>query len=124
VKQFFPTIILNNNFLSRGIKNPSAFSDLYDKKVQTEKLTYKTLINAVNGSMNNPYSAMYDPQKFFSVTVSGQLIITHLILVLEHFVEELIQTNTDGILGGIKWIGQSKSNISWSSFEGKWIGNK
>nr|MDK8213831.1 hypothetical protein [Enterococcus faecalis] len=40
----------------------------------------------------------YDPQKFFSVTVSGQLIITHLILVLEHFVEELIQTNTDGIL--------------------------
>lgn len=133
VKQFFPTIILNNNFLSRSIKNPSAFSDLYDKKVQTEKLTYKTLINAVNGSMNNPYSAMYDPQKFFSVTVSGQLIITHLILVLEHFVEELIQTNTDGILVKInpimeplirdllnRWCEQLHVNVSITSIKQVW----
>lgn len=98
VKQFFPSIIRNNHFLSVGIKNPKAFESLYQKKVETEKLTYKTLINAINGSMNNPYSAMYDPRKFFSVTVSGQLIITHLILALESFYEELIQTNTDGIL--------------------------
>lgn len=98
VKQFFPSIILNNHFLSAAIKNPEAFADLYQMKVNTGKATYKTLINSVNGSMNNPYSVMYDPQKYFSVTVSGQLIITHLILVLEGFFEELIQTNTDGIL--------------------------
>lgn len=98
VKQFFPSIIRNNNFLSVAIKNPKAFDHLYQKKVETENLTYKTLINAVNGSMNNPFSAMFDPQKYFSVTISGQLIITHLILVLENFYEELIQTNTDGIL--------------------------
>ncbi len=102
VKQFFPSIIKNNNFLSVAIKNPKAFDHLYQKKVETENLTYKTLINAVNGSMNNPYSSMYDPQKFFSVTISGQLIITHLILVLENFYDELIQTNTDGILIKIK----------------------
>ena len=81
-----------------AIKNPKAFDHLYQKKVETENLTYKTLINAVNGSMNNPFSAMFDPQKYFSVTISGQLIITHLIHVLENFYEELIQTNTDGIL--------------------------
>ena len=98
ISQFFPSVILNNNFLSHAIKNPDKFADLYQKKVDTGKLSYKVLINAVNGSMNNPYSSMYDPQKFFSVTVSGQLIITHLILVLEKFIEELIQTNTDGIL--------------------------
>ncbi|WP_142433432.1 hypothetical protein [Enterococcus mundtii] len=98
VKQFFPSIIQNNSLLSTGIQKPERFSELYNKKVETEKITYKTLINAVNGSMNNPYSPMYDPQKFYSVTVNGQLIITHLIKVLENFFEELIQTNTDGIL--------------------------
>ncbi|WP_277903687.1 hypothetical protein [Enterococcus lactis] len=98
VNQFFPSIIQNNKLLSVGIKCPEIFDELYKKKVQTGKLAYKILINAINGSMNNPYSALYDPQKFYSVTVNGQLIITHLILVLESFFEELIQTNTDGIL--------------------------
>lgn len=98
VKQFFPSIIQNNQLLSVGVKQPKTFDELYNKKVQTGKLTYKILINAINGSMNNPYSALYDPQKFYSVTVNGQLIITHLIQVLESFFEELIQTNTDGIL--------------------------
>lgn len=98
VNQFFPSIIQNNKLLSVGIKRPEIFDELYKKKVQTGKLAYKILINAINGSMNNPYSALYDPQKFYSVTVNGQLIITHLILVLESFFEELIQTNTDGIV--------------------------
>lgn len=98
VNQFFPSIIQNNKLLSSGIKEPETFNELYNKKVQTGKLAYKILINAINGCMNNPYSSMYDPQKFYSVTVNGQLIITHLILVLESFFEELIQTNTDGIL--------------------------
>ncbi len=98
VKQFFPSIILNNNFLTKAVKQPQKFVRMYQKKVETEKLTYKTLINAVNGSMNNPYSSMYDPSRYYSVTISGQLIITHLILLLETFYEELIQTNTDGIL--------------------------
>lgn len=98
VKQFFPSIIQNNKLLSDGIKKPELFDDLYNKKVKTGKLAYKILINAVNGSMNNPHSAMYDPRKFYSVTVNGQLIITHLIQVLESFFEELVQTNTDGIL--------------------------
>lgn len=87
VNQFFPSIIQNNKLLSSGIKEPETFNELYNKKVQTGKLAYKILINAINGSMNNPYSSMYDPQKFYSVTVNGQLIITHLILVLESFFE-------------------------------------
>ncbi|WP_314578601.1 hypothetical protein [Enterococcus gilvus] len=98
VNQFFPSLIINNNFISTGVNNVSAFADLYQKKVETGKLSYKVLINAVNGSMNNPYSNFYDPRQFYSVTVSGQLIITHLILVLGNFYEDLIQTNTDGIL--------------------------
>jgi hypothetical protein len=98
VKQFFSSLILNNDFLTKAVKQPEKFKLLYQKKVETEKLTYKTLINAVNGSMNNPYSAMYDPSRYYSVTISGQLIITHLIMLLESFFEDLIQTNTDGIL--------------------------
>lgn len=98
IKQFFPSLILNNNFLTKAAKLPDFFENIYQKKVETEKLTYKVLINAVNGSMNNPYSKLYDPRMYYSVTISGQLIITHLLLILETCIEELIQTNTDGIL--------------------------
>ncbi|ALS03082.1 hypothetical protein ATZ33_17370 [Enterococcus silesiacus] len=98
VRQFFPSLILNNQLFSTAVKDKSVFKKLYDKKVETGQETYKVLIAAINGAMNNPYSNLYDPQKFYSVTVNGQLIITHLIIILENFIEELIQTNTDGIV--------------------------
>lgn len=98
LNQFFPAVIRNNNFLSRAVHNPDAFEYLYQKKVSTGKSNYKVLINAVNGAMKNPYSDLYDPRMFYSVTVNGQLLITHLLLVLKGGIEELIQTNTDGVL--------------------------
>lgn len=118
VRQFFPSLILNNNFLSHAVKEKQLYKKLYDKKVDTGQETYKVLIAAVNGAMNNSYSNLYDPQKFYAVTVNGQLIITHLIMILENFIEELIQTNTDGILVKINPVFESIINDlleRWSS---------
>lgn len=98
VNQFFPALIVNNSLISSAAKRPQAFQGMYEKKVETGKKTYKTLINATNGAMKNPYSPLYDPHKYYSVTVNGQLIITHLLLILLGFIQELIQTNTDGLL--------------------------
>ncbi|CAI3328502.1 DNA polymerase [Enterococcus cecorum] len=102
INQFFPTIIKNNDLLAVGVQDKQMFEHLYQKKVETNKLTYKILINAINGAMNTQFSNLYDPQKYYSVTVNGQLIITHLIKLLEGFYEDLIQTNTDGIVIKIK----------------------
>lgn len=98
LNQFFPTVIRNNKFLSRAVQKPEAFEYLYQKKVSTGKKNYKVLINAVNGAMKNQYSDLFDPRMFYSVTINGQLMITHLLLVLKGCIEKLIQTNTDGIL--------------------------
>lgn len=98
VKSFFTSIMVNNQFISSAIKEKHRVKELHDKKVIDEKEAYKIVINAIVGSMNNPYSKLYDPRQYFSITVSGQVMLTHLILILENFIEELIQTNTDGII--------------------------
>lgn len=98
VKSFFTSIMVNNQFISSAIKEKHRVKELHDKKVVDEKEAYKIVINAIVGSMNNPYSKLYDPRQYFSITVSGQIMLTHLILILENFIEELIQTNTDGIV--------------------------
>lgn len=103
-KAFYTSLIINNNWISNGIKNKENYLNLYDKKAQYEleenpkALIYKEVINVIFGSTKNPYSDLYDPNKFHNVTVNGQLIMAHLILILENFIEELIQTNTDGIV--------------------------
>lgn len=97
-KSFFTSIMVNNDFISSAIKEKHRVKELHDKKAIENKEAYKVVINAIVGSMNNPYSKLYDPRQYFSVTVNGQIIMTHLIVLLENFIEELVQTNTDGII--------------------------
>lgn len=103
-KAFYPTLALKNDWFSSGTKNKEIYREIYQKKKEYEEVDtkkseiYKTIINASIGAMNNPYSALYDPNKFYNVTVNGQLIMTHLIVLLENFISEVVQTNTDGIV--------------------------
>ena len=90
--------LTENDFISSAIKEKDRVKKLHDKKVVEIKEAYKVVINAIVGSMNNPYSKLYDPRQYFSVTVNGEIIMTHLIVLLENFIEELVQTNTDGII--------------------------
>ncbi len=98
VSSFFTTVMTEYDFITPAIQNKSKLKELHDKKVIEGKQSYKVLINAIVGSMKNPYSKLYDPKQFYSITINGQLMMAHLIVILEHFIEELVQTNTDGIV--------------------------
>src|SRR5690625_4848119 len=101
VKSYYPTLILNNGFLSD--KSITKYKDIYDKRLELQKQkdskqeAYKLITNIVYGGLKSKWSNLYNPQMSNSIVVNGQLILTHLILVLENFCE-LIQSNTDGLI--------------------------
>jgi len=104
VSSFYPTLMINNDFISRGAGKPELYRKIYDERLRLKKEgnskheIYKILLNAAFGGMKNEYNPLYDPQMFNNVVINGQLILTHLILLLQPFTEQLIQSNTDGII--------------------------
>src|SRR5690625_5057549 len=110
ISSYYPTLILNNKL----IDNLSDYQKIYDTRMKLKhkkddkEEVYKVLLNSVYGSMKNKYSDFYNPQGANTVTVNGQLILTHLILILSNFCE-LIQSNTDGLI--VKYDEQMKPSI-------------
>lgn len=102
-KSYFPSLIINNGFMSRAAKMPERFEKIYDERLRLvaeknpKSEIYKILLNAKAGACKSEYNALYDPLQFNNIVVNSQLILTHLILLLEPFVR-LIQSNTDGLI--------------------------
>lgn len=101
VSAYYPTLIINNAFLStlamdeykRIYATRKELKDADDNKQEA----YKLIQNIVYGGMKSPWNNLYNPQMANNIVVNGQLILTHLIVLLENFCE-LVQTNTDGII--------------------------
>lgn len=110
ISSYYPSLIISNEL----IDNLDAFKRIFDTRLalkdadDPKEEVFKVLLNSVYGSMKNKYSNFYNPQAANIVTVNGQLILTHLILLLENFCE-LIQSNTDGII--VKYEEQMKPSI-------------
>lgn len=113
VGSFYPTLMINNNFISRAAASPELFKQIYDERLRLKKAKdskqeiYKIILNATFGASKSEYNPLFDPRQFNNITMNGQLILTHLILVLEPWCE-LIQSNTDGII-----ISYEKENLGY-----------
>lgn len=101
VKSYYPSLIINNELL-KG-KALDYYKAIYKdrQKLQTfddpKEKAYKLILNIVYGGLKSKWVNLYNPQASNNIVVNGQLIMTHLILLLENFCK-LIQTNTDGII--------------------------
>ncbi|ENH96706.1 DNA polymerase B [Gracilibacillus halophilus YIM-C55.5] len=99
VSSYYPSLIINNGFL----KNVNPFKQIYEKrrelkdKGDSKEEIYKLLLNSTYGSMKSKWNKLYHPQMANNIVVNGQLILTHLICLLDGHCE-LIQTNTDGLI--------------------------
>lgn len=99
ISSYYPSLIINNNFIT----SIDEFKKIYDTRMKlkasgdSKQGVYKILLNSTYGAMKSKYNKLYNPQMANNIVVNGQLIITHLICLLENFAE-LIQTNTDGII--------------------------
>lgn len=112
VASYYPALMIEYDWLSRNIADPSKFKEIRDKRLvmKAEKnpmqQPYKIVLNSTYGAMKDVNNAMYDPRQANNVCVGGQLLLLDLIEKLEGFCE-VVQSNTDGVL--IKMpIGQSE----------------
>lgn len=99
ISSYYPSLIINNGFL----KNIKEFKQIYDTRMKLKEqddpkeLMYKIILNSSYGAMKSKWNKLYNPQMANNIVVNGQLIMTHLICLLDGHCE-LIQTNTDGII--------------------------
>lgn len=104
VTSYYPSIMIEYDFLTRNCKNKNKFKQIYDKRVELKKqgkkkeqAPYKIILNGTYGICKDKYSLAYDPLQANNVCVNGQLMLLDLLEHLEPYCE-IIQSNTDGII--------------------------
>lgn len=103
VTSFYPSMMIEYDFLTRNCKDKSAYRDIYNKRValkkagkSKEQAPYKTVLNATYG-ISKAEGKAYDPRQANNICINGQLLLLDLIEKLEGHCE-LIQSNTDGLI--------------------------
>ena len=104
VNSFYPSIMIEYDFLSRNVHDKSVFKKVYDYRLalkkagkKKEQAPYKIILNSTFGICKDPFNPAYDPRQANNVTINGQLLLLDLIEQLEDHCE-LIQSNTDGLI--------------------------
>lgn len=102
VASLYPSLMINYDLLSRGVKRVEVYKELRDKRIEYKNkhnpmhIPLKLVLNKTYGAMKDKNNALYDPRQANRVCIYGQLLILDLIEKLEPY-SKLIQTNTDGI---------------------------
>ena len=103
VASYYPALMIEYNFISRNIANPSKYREIRDTrlKLKAEKnpmqAPYKIVLNSTYGAMKDKNNALHDPRQANNVCVGGQLLLLDLIELLDGHCQ-LIQSNTDGLI--------------------------
>lgn len=103
VGSYYPSMMINFNFISRASESPELFQDLYNTRMKykankdPKQGIYKILLNSTFGALKSQFNNLFDPVHSNNICINGQLILTDLIVVLSSYCK-LIQSNTDGIL--------------------------
>jgi hypothetical protein len=107
VASLYPSLMIGYGYISRNIPSATAFEKVYhdrmrakaegDKRVSD---TLKLVLNTSYGAMLNQYNDMHDPLQGRSICITGQLLLTELVL---DYVEacpsvKIINFNTDGVI--------------------------
>ena len=106
VNSYYPSLMIEYNFLTRNCRNANKFKEIYDYRLQLkregkkkEQAPYKIVLNGTYGISKDKYSTAYDPLQANNVCINGQLLLLDLIEKLETIDGfELIQSNTDGLI--------------------------
>lgn len=107
VESLYPSLMINENYTSRKLKNPDSFKDMKNRRIELKKigdkrqLPLKIVINGSYGILKDIHSACFDPVQSNNVCIAGQLYLTDLAAKLEDNVD-ILQINTDGIYFKIK----------------------
>lgn len=106
VGSFYPSLMIEYNFLSRNVRHPEKFKEVYDIRMdlkhqgkKKEQAPYKIVLNSTYGASKDQYNNLFDPLQANNVCINGQLLLLDLIEHIEAKTNfKLIQSNTDGIM--------------------------
>ncbi|AWB31545.1 hypothetical protein [Clostridium botulinum] len=116
VGSFYPSLMIQYNFLSRNVRDKSKFKEIYDYRMKLKKegkkkeqQPYKIVLNSTYGASKDKYNNLFDPLQANNVCINGQLMLLDLIEKVIEAVPgvKLIQSNTDGVM----WKLENKSDI-------------
>lgn len=103
-------MLIEYNYLSRNVPNSKIYIDYYHERLKAKKEGdlekangLKLVLNTTYGASLNKYNDLYDPLMGVSTCLTGQLLLTQLIVQLNNIISSfrLIQSNTDGIMFSI-----------------------
>ena len=109
---YYPSIMIQFNCLSRAIRNPEIFTEIFNERVRIQhkanktqedeenQLAYKLILNTTFGASGNKWLDTYDPHMCTKVCRVGQIFLAALACKITKTVNsaKVIQSNTDGIL--------------------------
>lgn len=110
VASYYPSLLIEYNYLSRNVPDPQIYIDYYHERLKAKKAGdlkkangLKLVLNTTYGASLNKYNDLYDPLMGVSTCLTGQLLLTQLIVQLNNTIDSfrLIQSNTDGIMFSI-----------------------
>jgi hypothetical protein len=103
VGSYYPTLMIEYNFLSRNVRTPTKYRRIRDDRMKLKadknprEYPRKIVLNATFGASKDKYNGLYDPLQSNNTCIAGQLLLLDLIDKLDGKCE-LIQSNTDGVL--------------------------
>lgn len=109
---YYPSILIQLACLSRAVKNPQVFVDIFNERIALKKLPNKTeeqelaqladklVLNTTFGASGNKWLDLYDPYMCTRCCRVGQIFLAAFACKIYKNVPgiKIIQTNTDGIL--------------------------
>lgn len=141
VTSYYPSIMIEYDFLTRNCKSKKKFKEIYDKRVELkragkkkEQAPYKIVLNGTYGICKDRYSSAYDPRQANNVCINGQLMLLDLLEHLEGYAD-IIQSNTDGIILRVadnddaekkmreicqEWIDRTKMGLGFDEIDEIW----
>ncbi|NFA98008.1 hypothetical protein EXM52_13165 [Clostridium botulinum] len=121
VGSFYPSLMIQYDFLSRNVRDKSKYKEIYDYRMQLKKegkkkeqQPYKIVLNSTYGASKDKYNNLFDPLQANNVCINGQLMLLDLIEKVTEKLPgvKLIQSNTDGVM----WKLESEKDIETYKF--------
>ena len=107
VASLYPALMINFDLLSRAVSDRNKYRQMRDQRIELKKQknpmqeAIKLILNSTYGASLDKFNPLYDPRNGRNTCLTGQILLLDLIEKLEgHW--ELIQTNTDGLIGKVK----------------------
>ena len=104
ITSLYPSLMINYNYFSRGLLDPSKYTQIYHDRIEHKKAgdpranAEKLILNSSYGLYKDKYAASYDPQAANNICVAGQLLLLDLMEHVEKLCDvKLLQANTDGL---------------------------